>query len=52
MRLSVGGRCSGGREHHRGGDISAAALSFSVHPVLRVQTLAQEEREEKEEKAN
>lgn len=50
--VAVGGGCPGGREHHRGGDVSSAALSLTVHPVLRVQALAQEKREEKEEKAN
>lgn len=50
--MFVGGGHPGGHEHHRGGDISSAALSLSVHPVLHVQTLAQEEREEKKEKAN
>lgn len=50
--MFVGGGGSGGCEHHRGGDVSSAALGLSVHPVLRVQALAQEEREEKEEKGN
>lgn len=48
MVLSGGGHPRG-RQHHRGGDISAPAAGVALHPVLRLQALQREKEEEEEE---
>lgn len=44
-----GGRYTGGRQHHRASDVTAAASGLSLHPVLCVQTLPGQEEHQKEE---
>ena len=47
--FSSGGGYPGGGQHHRSGDISPPPAGFTLHPVLHVQALQQEDKEEEEE---
>lgn len=47
--MSSGGGYTGGRQHHRTSDITAAASRIALHLVLRVQTLPCQDVQEEEE---
>lgn len=47
--MCSGGRYTGGRQHHRASDVTAAVAGLSMHPVLCVQTLPGQEEHQKEE---